>query len=260
LTAALRHAALTSLAFALVFTAASPAAAESAEAAAERLDRSAAERYERGEMEAALADLEAAQRLLPASSRVYNIARCHDRLGHVTEAVAHYERYIALDDTSGEHRRLALERLEALRAQVLSPRSPGDGDGGDGRTTTTTSTTLPEEPARDSRGRVPPAVFYALLGVTAASGVALAVTGGLALQRQREFEQTAVDSADGDELRERGEPLALAADVLIGVTAAAGLATLIVAIFTRWRGEAPRAAVSLSPTRRGAALGASVSF
>ena len=57
------------------------AQSSSAESEAMEHDRRAGELFESGELEQALHEMQAAQRLLPATARVYNIAVCQDQLG-----------------------------------------------------------------------------------------------------------------------------------------------------------------------------------
>ncbi|MSP61802.1 MAG: hypothetical protein EXR72_16005 [Myxococcales bacterium] len=49
--------------------------------------------YEGSDYSAALLEFEAAHRVKPAPAFEYNIGRCHDRLEHLAEAIAHYQRY-----------------------------------------------------------------------------------------------------------------------------------------------------------------------
>jgi hypothetical protein len=93
--------------------------------------------YDAGDYRRALDEFQAAKRLRAAAGLDYNIARCYDRLEEYSQAIHHYELYVAADpraaDTTEVKARIATlrERLdEARRASVdTKPRrepSPGD--------------------------------------------------------------------------------------------------------------------------------------
>lgn len=209
-----------------------------AEAAAAAHDERATALFEEGQFTRALVEMQAAQELLPATSRVYNIGTCHERLGDLTQAIVYYQRFIEASDAPDDRKQVAQERIDELRRQLQA--EGGTDDEGPGTDDVVSETdegddqrTPPQETS--SRRNLSPAIFSSLLGVTAATGIALAATGGIALYWQGEFTDTIADSPEGAADQERGEPYATASDVLIGVTAAGALATLIVGLLTRWR-------------------------
>ncbi len=80
------------------------------------------------------------------------------------------------------------------------------------------------------RGRLSPSWFFASLGLTLVAGAGAIVTGALTLRLNELY----FDDQDDWLLRERGMGLQLATNVLIGVTGAFALATLLFGIFTDW--------------------------
>lgn len=202
-----------------------------AETAAEAHDARAAELFDDGQYSRALVELQAAQEILPATPRVYNIAACHVQLGDLTQAIVYYQRFIEAPDAPDDRRQAANDRITELRNQLEAEQGAANQETSEGH----------EEPHQESapeassRQRLSPTVFYALLGVTAAAGVGLAVTGGIALYWQGQFKDTVALSTEGNYDRDSGQPWATAGDVLIGVTAAGALAALVVGLLTRWR-------------------------
>ena len=83
-------------------------------------------------------------------------------------------------------------------------------------------------PPSSEKGPVPAGV-WATLGITAALGVGAAISGGLAAANHGNYASAiaAADAARADDLASRGKGLNIAADVLIGATAAAGVTTLV---------------------------------
>jgi hypothetical protein len=81
----------------------------------------------------------------------------------------------------------------------------------------------------------------------------MAVVGGLALSEHNAFLEMPEtqpelnrESPDVVEAQRSGLALTLSADVLLGVTAAAGLVAVILTVFTRW-GSDDEAVMSFSP-------------
>lgn len=83
-----------------------------------------------------------------------------------------------------------------------------------------------------------PAWFFTSLGFTVAAGVSMAVTGGLALDKEDRFLQ--IDRSDEDRWRpiqDEGERLVLATNVLLGVTCAFAAASVVLGVLTYRRIE-----------------------
>jgi tetratricopeptide (TPR) repeat protein len=203
------------------------------EALVQAHDERAAELFEAGDWAGALVELQAAQRLLPATPRVYNMAVCHERLGHRDEAIALYRRFVDLQDAQADRVLRAEERLGELEEQSAVPELGGPGPG-------EAHATDAAPVAPPSRRRLRPAAFYALLGATLAIGATATVTGSVALAWHDERESIAQGEPGRDEHLEDGPRLAHATDALIGVGAALAVATLVVGLFTRFRDLEPR--------------------
>ena len=108
--------ALCCLAFALAGT---PARAEddADTEVARRLFKEGRDLYGRGDYEKALAAFEKARTAKPLPAFDYNIARCHDRLGRWTEALAAYVRFVASTPDDAEAKE-AQGRIQVLRERV----------------------------------------------------------------------------------------------------------------------------------------------
>ncbi len=124
---------------------------------------------------------------------VYNIARAHEKALQTEDAIAAYERFLALPGTTADLRAKALTSLGALKreqaakraaeappppppTQIVPPPSGG--------TTTSPPVTVRTQP-KQSKSRV---LEYALIGTGAAAIVAGGVFGVLALQANGDFE------------------------------------------------------------------------
>jgi hypothetical protein len=86
-------------------------------------------------------------------------------------------------------------------------------------------------PSTESSTRVPAAV-WAGIAVTGALGVGAAITGGLAAANHGKYKDAAAagDATRADDLAKSGKSLNIAADVLIGATAAGAVTTLVLGL------------------------------
>lgn len=75
------------------------------------------ERFQAGDLEGARRDFVASDAAHHASDTVYNIARCHERLGQVHDAIERYEAYLAEAGEDGAYRSAASLALAELRAR-----------------------------------------------------------------------------------------------------------------------------------------------
>ncbi len=73
----------------------------------------AAALFRQGSYAAALGELTEANDLVPAPIYLFNIARCHEEMGHLTDAVEQYERFLAVaeDERRKERARRTVARL-----------------------------------------------------------------------------------------------------------------------------------------------------
>lgn len=204
-----------------------------------RHDQSAMEHFAAEEYGAAVGEFRAAQRLMPATNRLYNIALCEDRLGNLEQALELYRQYLGEPDALSDVRRTARDRIAAIQAELAARREPLEtGGGGSAVEAGGGEGSGPEpgpEPTVPERRGLPPVAFYTTLGLTVASGIALTVLGAITLDRHDEFlTLPSQDDPRALPLQEEGRQLALATDVMIGVTSVAAAAAVVLAIFTRW--------------------------
>jgi tetratricopeptide (TPR) repeat protein len=85
--------------------------------------------FEKARYAEALERMERAYSLAPIPDLLYDIARCHEQLGHTADAISAYERYVALAPPSQERevvtRHVAgLRAYQLLRAAGNAPRRP----------------------------------------------------------------------------------------------------------------------------------------
>lgn len=208
------------------------------ETAARVHDDRAAALFAEGEYHMALVEMESAEDLLPVTQRLYNIGVCHERLGNLEQAVAYFQRFLEGDDHSGDRDQRARARIRAIQRQLEVEGDQPAASNEEGASRVSAS----EAP---SRRRLSPAIFYALLGVTAATTAVWAITGGLTLRHLNDYDTSGQTDSDAASSAQR---LGHATDALIGVSAAAAISTLIVGIFTRWGGADRGTTVSLGPS------------
>ncbi len=196
-----------------------------------------AERY--GEALAAMVDAQAA---LPDERRLFNMARCHEELGHSPEAIDLYRRYADSADVSGERRDEARERADTLRAALRQEDA------------------AEETPSPTRRGLAPTA-FWSMIGVTAASTLTwVALATASAVVDSRHEEAASLSQMDRFErLGDLGPKLTTAADITLGVALTSAIVTLILGLLTNFdteemAGDARRPSLRLGATRNGAAI------
>jgi len=73
--------------------------------------------YRAGRFGAALDAFLEANRICPTPTFLFNLARAHDRLGHVGPALSHYRAYLRAAPDAPD-RRIVMERIAALEAQL----------------------------------------------------------------------------------------------------------------------------------------------
>jgi hypothetical protein len=124
--------------------------------------------------------------------------------------------------------------------------------------TTAASGTQPKKPAK----KVPAVAFYAVAGLTGALLIGTAVAGGLAMKNHADFEDTPEENVSSrKDLRDKGRKLNVAADTLLGLTAASAAALLVMGFFTDFSKKEKRgAALMLSPEPAGATLTVTTTF
>lgn len=191
----------------------------------EVLSAEGVEAYKSGRYREALARFKAALALSPVANLLFNIARIHEKLGELSEAITYYERYERAPDAEPAARDAARERLADLRAQIAARAAtvgPTNGGPHDGTHIVDTGGPSSGPSALGTAG-------WILVGVGGATTVTGGVLGGLALGAQSSFDSaTAVN--DKRAYRDDAKTLALSSDVTIGVGAAALVAGLVLVI------------------------------
>jgi len=117
-------------------------------------------------------------------------------------------------------------------------------------------------PGKMKKKPIEPAAFYAMAGLTGAFLAATAVTGGLAIDTHNAFDDTPEQDWEKRlDLRDKGQKLNVATDVLIGLTSASAAAVLVMAFLTDFGKKEKRAAgMILIPGPGGFHLGLAASF
>ena len=191
----------------------------------ERFGR-AVERFETLEYEGALEDFQRLYELTEESALLYNIARCHEEIGSIPEAIEALEAYLDSVE-SGPDREDALRRLVELERR---------------RNATPAEVAPVPEPQVDPEREVEPhqegglsTLSAAGIGLLAAGGAGLivgAVLGGLAISEHDQLASSCAPMCEDAQLSGmRG--LALGTDVSLvvgGVAAAAGVVLLVLGL------------------------------
>lgn len=94
-------------------------ARSAAQTQARRMERAGKVAYKKGDYAGAILAFRAANEAVPKSKHLYNLARCHEKLGELQEAVVHYERFLADVDDGEEHEDVRT-LLEFLRLKLLN--------------------------------------------------------------------------------------------------------------------------------------------
>lgn len=174
--------------------------------------------YKSGRYDAAIATFESAYELRQAPELLYNIARSHEKLGHVEQAIEAYRNFVGQKGTTAQLRAKALDSINALERERRALRRA--------------SRPAPvSEPALTVDTKAPPSTDHtAELILIAAGGVAV-LTGGvfgiLAIQENNRFGE-ATERSVQERLRDSTKRNALIADVTAGVGAACLAAGLII--------------------------------
>jgi tetratricopeptide (TPR) repeat protein len=166
--------------------------------------------YLAGEYEKAIELFKAAQRVKPLPAFDYNIGRAYDRLDRPAEAIAAYRRYLSSNPTDAavdETRARVAELERRLTPPIVSP-PPAQ---------------KVARPRHWFRGG------WIGLGVTAALGVVTVGTGSYAAVRHGQLLDGCGTTAAGcsDAQTAAMRHTAIAADVFIGLTAAAAVTTIV---------------------------------
>ena len=194
---------------------ASPCAAQEAEPSAISLFERAAAAYDRGDFTESVELLERAYALQPEPVIHYNLARAHEGLGQLEDAIEHFERY--LEEAEDIRDRGAIERrLETLRGLLAERRRLQREHR---REDPVTPPPFTEAPASTSPSPWP--WIVAGLGVV---GVGVGVGVGLLATERREQADLEPTHRGALAIFAEAEDLALAANITFAV---AGIAALV---------------------------------
>lgn len=182
----------------------------------EHLDRGLAE-YEAGHYEPAAEAFEAAYAVRPEPELQYNVARSYERAVKREEAIAAYQRFLELPGTTSETRTRALRAVASLRAEIeaMNASVPTEPEVSDPVVVVPPQEEpMPLDEPTSGRGAKATA-GWVLIGTGALALVAGAISGGLALATNNEFEDATVRE-DQVALAQEVDNYALATDVLLG--------------------------------------------
>lgn len=135
---------------------------------AKRHYRAGTAAYDASDYATALVEFEAAHRVLPKPDLAFNIARCHDRMEHVAEAIAGYRRYLATVPPPSDEASVR-ERVRVLEARLAAQGTPA-------RPALTAAAPAPPPVARPRRGFI----WGVVAGVAGAAALAVGLGVGLA--------------------------------------------------------------------------------
>ncbi len=226
-------------------------------------DARAEEYFAAGDFAAALAEQEAAQALLPATPRLFNMAVCLERLDRPREAMDLYRQFVVAPDVPSERRQLAQQRIDAIQVQLAEPERPpiefGSGEAVDEESEdvaaidedpTPTPEPVPVTAPADRSGRnLSPVAFWTMLGLTGAAGLATIICGAVTLDMHDEFLSTYQGEGDSRDLQVSGRNLSMVTNIFIGVTAAFAASALVLGLVTNWDdGEEDSDGVALVPS------------
>jgi hypothetical protein len=227
---------------------------------AKELFREGVDAYDQGHYDTALTQFQKAHALSHSPSLYFNMAACEEHLDHFHSAAVLLRQYLlekpaATDRGNVELRIQSLEEREQQQRKVAEP-APPPLTPPPAVVAPAPIVATPPEPAAEHRK---PRLKYTwvLLGVTAAAGVAAIGVGAYTVVHHDDLKQGCGATADGCSASQVSglKSTAIATDVLIGVTAAAAVATVIVGVL-----ESRRARSHASAPSRVAFHGGAVAF
>ena len=176
--------------------------------------------YDSGEYDKALAEFEAAYRAKPLPGFQFNIAKCNDRLEHISEAVRAYQAYLdaspAAKDRDEVSERIAVLKRRADEIARLRPHAT------ERPTDVTGPTPVAEGPSLVSRHK--PGFVLAALTVALAigGGVALGVASG----RYGDLQSSCMHNCTDDMIGTVSTPADIGY-VMLGLAGASAIASVI---------------------------------
>jgi tetratricopeptide (TPR) repeat protein len=214
------------------------AAASTAQAAGENMEQAKAyfnggvEAYDQGRYEVALREFQHAHALSHSPALYFNMAACEEHMDHYQAAALLLRQYLiekpdADDRANVEVRVKSLEERDERLHKMTEPPP----------TLKTTQTTT-AEPAPAPKPHLK--YTWVMLGVTAGVGAAAIGVGAYTVAHHSDLKNGCGNSVDGCTSSQVNglKSTAIATDVLIGVTAAAAVATVVFAVLETRKGRA----------------------
>jgi hypothetical protein len=206
----------------------------------------AATQYGAGDFAGAAATLEKAYALQPAPRLLYNLARAHDKAGDWQEAYEDYRRYV---DGPGAEPDLVTRAQEAMirLEHVPSPPTPASASPAPPVAPSSSVSALPAAPATatptpaDTRSHT---LSWMLVGGGAAA-LAAGVGVGIWANATASQEKSSTDPVAKPALRDSAYSRAIAADVTMGIGAAALITGIVLRFVAPARAPTAPAAVTV---------------
>ena len=232
--------------------------------------------FQAGRFEVALEDFQLLHASMNEPALLYNIARCHEELGHTAEAIAALEGYLE-SVPSGRDREDALQRLVRLerrrseeleaRAQAEPPdeveaeRAPEEGtvEPGDSASSAEPETTSSDRAPADDGGDDGAALTAGAIASFAVAGLALAAGTTLGVMTIGEHDELSSSCAPTCEPEQLGDLHAFGtgADIALGVSLGAAALGLVLTLLEL--GSAPSSDAE-APSARWRGLGLEGTF
>ena len=194
--------------------------------------------YDQGKYEVALREFQHAHALSHSAALYFNMAACEEHMDHYQAAALLLRQYLiekpdADDRANVEVRIKALEERDERLHKMVEPEPQMKA------APTTTLPLAPASPPPPPRARPHLTYTWVLLGTTAAVGVAAIGVGAYTVAHHSDLKGGCGSSADGCSASQLSglKSTAVATDVLIGVAAAAAIATVAFAIVESRRGR-----------------------
>jgi tetratricopeptide (TPR) repeat protein len=234
------------LAFAAMTAFGSNAHAQSANRRFQRYMNDAVAAYQAGNADAAIEALQHAYEIRQVPLILFNIARAHEQAGRLASAIEYYDRFLATNPEPSQAQTARDARVAAQAA--LDARNHPNTNIASAAPASSSSPTAPVVTPHPAESH--PRRFTMVHGALMIGGGALAIAGGIcgifALTASDEFRNAPRDPAVLAGIQDRGNGLAWAADVGIGVGIAAfAVGTILYLVQdTRVRETPPRSVLA----------------
>jgi tetratricopeptide (TPR) repeat protein len=181
--------------------------------------------------------------LRPSRSPLYNLAMCRREAGESAAAIEAFRQYVnmagpALSDAERTEIEAMVSEMGGSLVRPAPVEHPATPEPAGPEPEPTEPEPTPATPVapEHSAAQVNRAWFWATAATAVALGIGATATGALAYGTNQDFRQ----NGDAD-LREQGQALQLATNVLIGLAGASAVAAFVLAFFTEWHRDEPAA-------------------